>query len=37
MTLRAVLSQKEDNIERPVAYASRTLSDAETKYFTAEK
>lgn len=37
MALGAVLSQKEDNIEKPVAYASRTLSHTETKYSTTEK
>lgn len=35
--LGAVLSQNEENIEKPVAYASRTLSNTETKYSTTEK
>ena len=35
--LGAVLSQKINNIEKPVAYASRTMNDAETRYSTTEK
>lgn len=35
--LGAVLSQIQDNIERPIAFASRTLNDAETRYATNEK
>lgn len=35
--LGAVLSQLQENIERPIAFASRTLNDAETRYATNEK
>lgn len=33
----AVLSQIQDNVEKPIAFASRTLNDAETRYATIEK
>lgn len=33
----AVLSQIQDKIEKPIAFASRTLNDAETRYATIEK
>ena len=35
--LGAVLSQGEIGQDLPIAYASRTLNDAELKYFTTEK
>ena len=35
--LGAVLSQDEIGQDLPIAYASRTLNDAEVKYFTTEK
>ena len=35
--LGAVLSQKQEGIWKPVAYASRALSDAETRYAQVEK
>lgn len=39
IAVAAVLSQtdKETNLELPIAYASRTLLDAETRYSTTEK
>ena len=35
--LGAVLSQIQNGIERPIAFASRTLNDTETRYATNEK
>lgn len=35
--LGAVLSQIQDNVEKPIAFASRTLSDTESRYATNEK
>lgn len=35
--LGAVLSQKQEGLERPIAFASRTLNNTETKYCTTEK
>lgn len=35
--LGAVLSQIQDTVERPIAFASRTLNDVETRYATNEK
>lgn len=35
--LGAVLSQMQENIERPIAFASRTLNDTESRYATNEK
>lgn len=35
--LGAVLSQMHDKVERPIAFASRTLSDTESRYATNEK
>uniref|UniRef100_A0AB38Z1R9 RNA-directed DNA polymerase n=1 Tax=Pitica errantivirus TaxID=3078414 RepID=A0AB38Z1R9_9VIRU len=35
--LGAVLSQMQDNTEKPIAFASRTLSDTESRYATNEK
>ena len=37
IALGAVLSQGEVGRDRPIAYASRTLSDTETKYSATEK
>lgn len=35
--LGAVLSQMQDDVEKPIAFASRTLSDTESRYATNEK
>lgn len=35
--LGAVLSQIQDNVEKPIAFASRTLNSTETNYATNEK
>lgn len=35
--LGAVLSQVQDGVERPIAFASRTLNETESKYATNEK
>lgn len=35
--LGAVLSQMQESVERPIAFASRTLSDTESRYATNEK
>lgn len=35
--LGAVLSQIQENVEKPIAFASRTLSEPETRYATNEK
>lgn len=35
--LGAVLSQKQNGTERPIAFGSRTLNDTETRYATNEK
>ncbi|KYO23805.1 hypothetical protein Y1Q_0015801 [Alligator mississippiensis] len=35
--IRAILTQEEDGIERPVAYASHKLLPVETRYVTIER
>ncbi len=37
LTLGAVLSQKQDGVEKPVAFASRALTPTEQKYSASEK
>lgn len=37
MVIGAVLCQKQGGVERPVAYASRKLNDAETRYSYIER
>ena len=37
ISINAVLLREEDEIQKPIFFTSRTLSDPETRYFVAEK